>query len=106
MRMSQFSNYTEALAEECLGNRKKHLLLGSGLSQQPEYVNGKPTGKIANTRLEFYLEGVGADKIKLPADYQLDDSIKDFDQIEFINPEAIQVKNNVYFRAEGVKAVK
>lgn len=106
MRMSKFSGYTEALAKECLGKKGIRALVGSGLSQQPEYVDGKPTGKIASTRLEFYLEGVGSDNVKLPSYYELDPSIKDWSLIELVNPEAIQVNNNVYFKAEGVKLAK
>lgn len=104
--MSKFSGYTEALARECLGKHGIRALVGGGLSQQPEYVDGKATGKIASTRLEFFLEDVGSDKVKLPADYELDPSIKDWSPIELVNPEAIQVNNNVYFRADGVKPAK
>lgn len=108
MKMSKLQNngYSGEFAEKCLGDNNVRLLKGAGATKQPEYKNGQPTGEIGSTRLEIYIENVGADKVKLPADFDLDESIKDFSLIELVNVEAIQVKNNIYFRADDIKPTK
>lgn len=108
MKMSKFSNtgYSSGLAMKLLDNHPIHILIGEGATPQVEFKDGKPTGNINSVRVEFYIEGVGADRVKLPADFEIDPKIKDFDVIELVNVEAVEVNRNVYFRADDIKPAK
>lgn len=82
------------------------LLKGGGPIKQVKFENGQPTDTVDNVKIEVYFEGFGADKIKLPADFKLDPSIKDMQEITLVNPEACEVQRNIYFKADSIKPVK
>lgn len=108
MRISAFNTggYSAEKYRDLIGDNPVHVLIGSGAIKQPKFVDGKPTDKIDATKLGIYIEGVGADTVKLPADFDLPTTIKDMDEVTLDNPEACEVKNNVYFRASGIKQAK
>lgn len=108
MRASNFQTggYSEAKYQELVGERQAYLLMGSGPVATPKFVDKRPTEEIDSIKVEIYLEGLGADRIKLPANFKLNSSIKDMQPVELINPQACEVGNNVYFKADDIKAVK
>lgn len=108
MRISAFNSggYSAEKYRDLIGDNPVHVLIGSGAIKQPKFVDGKPTDKIDATKIGIYIEGVGADTVKLPADFELSTTIKDMSEVTLENPEACEVKNNVYFRASGIKQSK
>lgn len=87
-----------------------YVLLGHGLIDNPKFEvdsNGhsKPIrGSVESRTLEVYIAGICADKVKLPADYELP-ILQDMSLIRLINPTAyVNRYGNYYFRAEGVIA--
>lgn len=77
------------------------------LSIEPEpqqlFEDGKPTGEIIAYKATFVQEGLEPfqvkfeDKVKLPEFLRL---------VEFDNLQAVEVRYNVYFKADGIKEVK
>ncbi|CAI2676801.1 hypothetical protein AKUG0402_UNKNOWN200070 (plasmid) [Apilactobacillus kunkeei] len=69
MRASNFQTggYSEAKYQELVGERQAYLLMGSGPVATPKFVDKRPTEEIDSIKVEIYLEGLGADRIKLPA---------------------------------------
>lgn len=106
--MSAFNTggYSATKYSDLIGDNKVHVLIGSGAIKQPKFVDGKPTDQIDATKIGIYIEGIGADTVKLPADFELSTTIKDMDEVILDNPEACEVNNNVYFRASGIKQSK
>lgn len=108
MRASNFriGGYSDGKWKELVGDRKVHLLIGSGPVATPKFVDKRPTEEIESIKVEIYIEGLGADRIKLPANFQLNESIKDMQLVELVNPQACEVGSNVYFKADDIKAIK
>ncbi|AOT55863.1 hypothetical protein [Weissella soli] len=84
-------------------------LVGQGLIVNPVFEKGGD-GKqhpvpdsVESLTLEIYIKVVGADKVKLPADYKLP-KFDDVAQIKFVSPTAyINPYGDYYFRASGVE---
>lgn len=109
MRASNFQNggYSNAKFIDLVGeDRDVFALLGAGPIATPKFVDHKPTQEIDSIKIEVYLKGLGADRVKLPATFELDPSIKDMQKIELVNPQACEVGNNVYFKADDIKPSK
>lgn len=108
MRASNFSSggYSTDKYNDLVGNKKVHILIGRGLIPQQKFVDGKRTDEIDAMKVGIYIEGVGADMVKLPATFELESGIKDMSVIQFDNPEACDVRGNIYFRASGIKQAK
>lgn len=77
--------------------------LSTELEPQQLFEDGKPTGEIIAYKATFVQEGLEPfqvkfeDKVKLPEFLSL---------IEFENLQAVEVRYNVYFKADGIKEVK
>lgn len=108
MRASNFQmgGYSDGKWNELVGDRKVHLLIGSGPVATPKFVDKRPTEEIESIKVEIYIDGLGSDRLKLPANFQLDSSLKDMQQVELVHPQACEVGNNVYFKADDIKAIK
>ena len=71
--------------------------------QEQKKEDGKPTGEIIAYKATFVQEGLEPfqvkfeDKVKLPEFLRL---------VEFDNLQAVEVRYNVYFKADGIKEVK
>lgn len=83
-------------------------LVGQGLIINPVFEKGTDgrnhpvPDSVESLTLEIYIKGVGADKVKLPADYKLP-KFDDLAQIKLVSPTAyVNRYGDYYFRASGV----
>ena len=95
--------YSTITANEYIDNKQGIYCLSTELEPQQLFEDGKPTGKIVAYKATFIQEGLEPfqvkfeDKIKLPDFMSL---------IQFDNLQAVEVRYNVYFKADGIKEVK
>ena len=97
------SGYSTITANEYIDNKQGIYCLSTELEPQQLFEDGKPTGEIIAYKATFIQEGLEPfqvkfeDKIKLPDFMSL---------IQFDNLQAVEVRYNVYFKADGIKEVK
>jgi hypothetical protein len=95
--------YSTITANEYIDNKQGIHCLSTELEPQQLFEDGKPTGEIIAYKATFIQEGLEPfqvkfeDKIKLPDFMSL---------IQFDNLQAVEVRHNVYFKADGIKEVK
>ena len=91
--------YSTITANEYIDNKQGIYCLSTELEPQQLFEDGKPTGEIVAYKATFIQEGLEPfeDKIKLPDFMSL---------IQFDNLQAVEVRYNVYFKADGIKEVK
>ena len=95
--------YSATTATEYVIPTKTIHSLSTELEPQQLFEDGKPTGEIIAYKATFVQEGLEPfqvkfeDKVKLPEFLSL---------IEFENLQAVEVRYNVYFKADGIKEVK
>ena len=96
-------SYSTITANEYIDNKQGIYCLSTELEPQQLFEDGKPTGEIIAYKATFIQEGLEPfqvkfeDKIKLPDFMSL---------IQFDNLQAVEVRYNVYFKADGIKEVK
>ena len=94
--------YSTNTANEYIDNKQGIYCLSTELEPQQLCEDGKPTGEIIAYKATFIQEGLEPfqvkfeDKIKLPDFMSL---------IQFDNLQAVEVRYNVYFKADGIKEV-
>ena len=95
--------YSTITANEYIDNKQGIYCLSTELEPQQLFEDGKPTGEIIAYKATFIQKGLEPfqvkfeDKIKLPDFMSL---------IQFDNLQAVEVRYNVYFKADGIKEVK
>ena len=89
------SGYSVATASQYVNPTKPIHSLSTELEPQQLFEDGKPTGEIIAYKATFQVKF--EDKIKLPDFMSL---------IQFDNLQAVEVRYNVYFKADGIKEVK
>lgn len=95
--------YSTNTANEYIDNKQGIYCLSTELEPQQLFEDGKPTGEIIAYKATFIQEGLEPfqvkfeDKIKLPDFMSL---------IQFDNLQAVEVRYNVYFKADGIQEVK
>ena len=97
------NGYNTSLPQEALGNETIHIV-GLELETQYEYEDGKRTDTITGYQVWVATASHNPFRIKfLPEDKPNLTYFELGDEVVFDNLEAIQIKNNVYFRAKGIK---
>ena len=97
------SGYSAQTAMNYIRANETIYSLSTELEPQQLFEDGKPTGEIGAYKATFVQEGVEPfqvkfeDKVKLPNFLSL---------IQFDNLQAVEVRYNVYFKADGIKEVK
>lgn len=95
--------YSTITANEYIDNKQGIYCLSTELEPQQLFEDGKPTGEIIAYKATFIQKGLEPfqvkfeDKIKLPDFMSL---------IQFDNLQAVEVRYNVYFKADGITEVK
>lgn len=95
--------YSATTATEYVNPTKPIHSLSIELEPQQLFEDGKSTGEIIAYKASFVQEGLEPfqvkfeDKVKLPEFLSL---------VEFDNLQAVEVRYNVYFKADGIKEVK
>ena len=88
--------YTSQLFNEITHNVKKAIALSPQAEIRMKYVNNLPTDEIDSYRYWFVIEGLQPFEVKF----------SQFDEVELENPEACNIKGNIYFRASSATVIK
>lgn len=104
----KFNGYSNDLFLTIFGEDVSIIYLAgaSGFSPKYEFKNGHLNrDKVDAVVAEFYFVNFGTCKVKFPSDYDsaLFETLHDLDRVVLDQPEAVQVKNEVYIRARGAK---
>ena len=92
------SGYSSQLFQEIFGNEKTAIVLSRDPIIRMKYDDNKPTDEIDSYRYWFVIKGEQPFEVKF-SDQQ---TIEQFDEIEFQGAEACNVRGNIYFRANSV----
>ena len=95
--------YSTITANEYIDNKQGIYCLSTELEPQQLFEDGKPTGEIVAYKATFIQEGLEPFQVKFESKIKLPDFMC---LIQFDNLQAVEVRYNVYFKADGIKEVK
>lgn len=95
--------YSATTASEYVNPKKPIYSLSTELEPQQVFEDGKPTGEIAAYKATFIQEGLEPFQVKFLDRITLPDFMT---LIKFDNLQAVEVRYNVYFKADGISEVK
>ena len=102
-KFNNSNGYNRSTAEKAI-NGENIYLVGLELETQYEYVNNERTNNVTGYQIWVAAPSHNPFKIKFSVDEQ--PNLENFnigDIVTFDNLEAIQIRNNVYFRASKIK---
>ncbi|MGG1638730.1 hypothetical protein [Paenibacillus sp. NRS-1760] len=95
--------YNENTAKQYISDVKPIISVSSEVETQYNWIDGKRTDLVTGYKLFFIQEGVTPFAVK----FEKKPSLPPFlSEIKLDKLEAIEIRSNVYFRAEGVRSVK
>lgn len=95
--------YSTITANEYIDNKQGIYCLSTELEPQQLFEDGKPTGEIIAYKATFIQKGLEPFRVKFEDKIKLPDFMS---LIQFDNLQAVEVRYNVYFKADGIKEVK
>ncbi len=96
------SGYSSQLFNQIFGNETTAISLSTEADVRMKYADGQRTDKIDSYRYTFVIKGQNPFEVK----FSESQGIAQFDEVELINPEACEVRGNIYFRADSVTVLK
>lgn len=99
----QKSGYSTTTANEYINPNKPIHIVSTELEQQQQFENGKPTGEIIAYKATFIQEGLEPFQVKFSNKIQLPEFLS---LVQFENLQAVEIRYNVYFKADGIKEVE
>ncbi|HFI0695642.1 TPA: hypothetical protein ACGO4F_001743 [Streptococcus suis] len=95
--------YSTTTALEYVNPSKPIHSLSISLEPQQLFEDGKPTGEIIAYKATFVQEGLEPFQVKFENKVKLPEFLS---LVQFDNLQAVEVRYNVYFKADGLKEVK
>ena len=95
--------YSATTATEYVNPTKPIHSLSIELEPQQLFEDAKPTGEIIAYKATFVQEGLEPFQVKFEDKVKLPDFMN---LVQFDNLQAVEVRYNVYFKADGLKEVK
>ncbi|EMG9622865.1 hypothetical protein V5420_002120 [Listeria monocytogenes] len=100
---NQTNHYTETTAQKFIVSDKPVQCVTTFMETQYEYVEKQRTDTIKGYKLWFIQEGLNPFSVK----FEQQPTVPPFlAVIEFEHLQGIEIRNNVYFKADGLKVVK
>lgn len=100
---TQSTHYSEATARKYIQPDIPVQCVTTFIETQYEYVDNQRTDTIRGYRVWFIQEGVNPFAVKFETKPTLPPFLS---MIEFENLQGIEIRTNVYFKADGMKVVK
>ncbi|MBK5424387.1 hypothetical protein [Bacillus sp. TH30] len=96
------NSYSKEIADKYVNPTSSFILLSSEAEEMYTFENNKrvPIG----SKIWVLQAGVNPFSVKLPA--QVTVSANQLDQVSLVDLEAIEVRNNIYFRASSIEKIK
>lgn len=101
MRAFHKSGYSKETAERYVDPSNPLNYLSSFVEKVYKYADGHRTNEISGFRYWFFQDGLNPFQIKF--DKPLSEGLNPFDQVMIEGLQAVEIRGNVYFKAEGVK---
>ncbi|SEN16198.1 hypothetical protein SAMN04487786_3302 [Paenisporosarcina quisquiliarum] len=99
----QSNQYSESIARKFISTNVPTKCATTFIETQYEYVDKQRTDNIKGYKLWFVQEGLNPFTVKFTKKPDLPTFLS---IIEFDNLQGIEIRSNVYFKAEGLKVVK
>jgi|GEM_PF-206842 len=97
------NSYNENTAKRYISDDKPIISVSSEVETQYNWVDGKRTDEVTGYKLFFIQDGVPPFLVK----FEKKPSLPPFlSEIQLDKLEAIEIRSNVFFRAEGIKIIK
>ena len=100
---TQTNSYSEVTARKFIQENTPTHCTTSFIEPQYDYVEKQRTDTIKGYKLWFVQEGLNPFSVKFENEPTLPPFLS---TIEFDNLQGIEIRNNVYFKADGIKVVK
>ncbi|MDH6363485.1 hypothetical protein M2139_000460 [Enterococcus sp. PF1-24] len=100
---TQTNQYSEATARKYIATDRPTQCTTSFIETQYEYVEKQRTENIRGYKLWFVQEGLNPFSVKFEKEPVLPPFLS---LVAFDNLQGIEIRNNVYFKADGLKVVK
>ncbi|CCF24184.1 Putative uncharacterized protein [Leuconostoc citreum LBAE C10] len=97
------SQYLESIALQYVATDKPVYSISSSVELKYKWENSKPTKEITGYQISFVQEGLPPFNVKFKSEPTLP---KFLGKVSFDQLEALEVRSNVYFRANDLKEVK
>ncbi|WP_391484007.1 hypothetical protein [Lactobacillus gasseri] len=103
MRIMDITGYSRETAEQYIDRNKPIYSISSKLETMYKWVDGKPTSEVKGYKAWFSQEGLPPFTVKFEFEFKLPEYMS---LVEFDSLKGCKIRNNVYFRADGLKKVK
>ncbi|AYJ44396.1 MULTISPECIES: hypothetical protein [Enterococcus] len=100
---TQSNQYSEATARKFIVTDVPTQCATSFIETQHEYVDKQRTDNIKGYKLWFVQKGLNPFSVKFEKEPTLPSFLS---MVEFDNLQGIEIRNNVYFKADGFKVIK
>src|SRR5699024_7858990 len=100
---NSLNSYNESTAQQYLSTEKPIINASSEIEIQYNWIDGKRTDEITGYKLYFSQDGVNPFAVKFKKKPSLPIFLA---EVKLDSLEAIEIRSNVYFRAEGIRVVK
>lgn len=100
---TQSNHYSEETAHQYIKKGLPLKCATSFIEVQHEYVENKRTDKITGYKVWFVQEGLNPFSVKFEKEPRLPSFLA---LVELENLQGIEIRNNVYFKATGIKEIK
>ncbi|MCP9309815.1 hypothetical protein [Lacticaseibacillus paracasei] len=104
MRAFKKSGYSREVADQYVDSNKPVTYVTSFAEKQYRYEDNRRTDEVSGYRYWFFQEGLNPFQVKFPK--TLNEGLNPFDELNFDGLEGIEIRGNVYFRADDVKPAK
>lgn len=97
------SSYSLETSKKYITEEKPIYNVSSEIETQYKYIEHKRTNEVTGYKIYFTQEGVNPFAVKFTKQPSLPPFLS---EVKLDNLEAIEIRSNVYFRAEGIRVVK
>lgn len=102
-KFAQINQYSEAVARKFINSSVSTKCVTTFIETQYEYVDKQRTDNIKGYKLWFIQEGLNPFTVKFAKKPALPPFLS---IVDFENLQGIEIRSNVYFKADGLKVVK
>ncbi|MFA1739362.1 hypothetical protein [Lysinibacillus fusiformis] len=96
------NSYSKEIAEKYIDSNSSFMMLSTEAEEMYTFEDNKRVA--TGSKIWVLQAGINPFYVKLPA--QANVNAKQLDQIKLIELEAIEVRNNIYFRATSIEKIK
>ncbi|WP_434716767.1 hypothetical protein [Lacticaseibacillus paracasei] len=104
MKAFKKAGYSKSVADDYIRQDLPVVFVTSLEETMYKYEDNHRTDQVTGHRYWFVQEGINPFQVKFPE--KLSEGLNLFDELTFEELEGIEIRGNIYFRAQGVKPFK